>query len=139
MSVRLDPALLRADATIVPPPSRRACEDHNFELPTGLYLAMAALLFGFLAVLVAGLANPGLIVPMAVNFAFLTAFFAVPAIFVRAARDGKRSLNWSDFMRRGIDTATGHSSAGEATVLVLLLPALIFCWSIAIVVINVFV
>jgi hypothetical protein len=36
-------------------------------------------------------------------------------------------------MRKGIDTATGHSSGGEAIVLVLLLPALIFFWALAIV------
>ena len=32
------------------------------------------------------------------------------------------------FQRPGIMTATGHSSAAEATVLVLLLPSLIFCF-----------
>ena len=138
MSVRVDPLLLRADAKLVPPPIQRACEDHHFELPTGLYVAMAALLFGFLAVLAIGLANPGLVVPMAINFAFLTAFFAVPTIFVRASGDDKRSLRWSEFMARGIDTATGRVSGGEAIVLVLLLPALIFCWSLAIVAINAF-
>jgi hypothetical protein len=133
MSVRVDPKLLVAEATIVPPPSQRACEDHSFELPTGLYAAMAALLFGFLAVLAVGLADPGLVVPMGINFAFLAAFFAVPAIFVRTANDGKGSLSWSRFMAHGIETATGHSSGKEAAVLILMLPALIFCWALAIV------
>jgi hypothetical protein len=36
-------------------------------------------------------------------------------------------------MRKGIQTATGHSSGGEAVVLVLILPALIFCWAVAVV------
>jgi hypothetical protein len=36
-------------------------------------------------------------------------------------------------MRKGVETATGHSSGGEAMVLVLILPALIFCWAVAIV------
>lgn len=136
MSVRVDPKLLVADARLVPAPVQRACDDHSFELPTGIYVAMAALLFGFLAVLAVGLANPGLIVPMAINFIFLAAFFAVPAIFVRATPGGKRALRWSQFRARGIDTATGHSSGGEAAVLILMLPALIFCWSLAVVAIN---
>ena len=31
----------------------------------------------------------------------------------------------------GINTATGHAGGAEAAVLVLLLPALIFCWGVA--------
>ena len=133
MSVRVDPKLLKTEARLVAAPDRRACEDHSFELPTGLYVAMAALLFGFLAVLSIGLSSPGLVVPMAINFVFLTAFFAVPAIFVRTARDDSRASAWGQFLDRGIDTATGHNNGKEAAVLMLLLPAFIFCWSLAIV------
>jgi hypothetical protein len=136
MSVRLDPAVLHADAILVSPPAQRACEDHSFELPTGIYVAMAALLFGFLAVLAIGLANPNLAVPTAINFVFLTAFFTVPVLFVRGTANGNRALRWSEFMRNGIATATGHSAGKDAVVLILLLPALIFCWSLSIVLIN---
>jgi hypothetical protein len=97
---------------------------------------MAALFFGSLAVLAAGLADPGLVVPMAINFAFLTAFFGVPAIFVSVVDDGKRAMRWSELMSCGIETVTGHSSGREALVLTLVLPMLIFCWAIAIVAIN---
>jgi hypothetical protein len=133
MSVRVDPKLLQSDARLVAPPNQRSCQDHSFELPTGLYVAMAALLFGFLAVLAIGLASPGLVVPMAINFIFLTAFFAVPALFVRTSRDDRRAGSWTTFLERGIDTATGHCSGKEAATLMLLLPAFIFCWSLAIV------
>jgi hypothetical protein len=71
-------------------------------------------------------------------FAFLAAFFAIPALFVRTARGrggNTRPLDWYTFRESGIATATGISSAGEATTLVLLLPALIFCWAIAVAVI----
>jgi len=67
-----------------------------------------------------------------VIFAFIAAFFAVPAILPAMAPSRKKALSWADFRSRGIETATGRSSAGEATVLVLLLPALIFCFGIAI-------
>ena len=32
---------------IVAPPAARSCQDHSFELPSGLYWASAAFLFGF--------------------------------------------------------------------------------------------
>lgn len=133
MSVRVDPKLLKAEARFVPAPAQRACEDHSFELPTGLYVAMAGLLFGFLAVLAIGLSSPGLAVPMAINFIFLTAFFAVPAIFVRTSHDGSRASSWNRFLDCGIETGTGHCAGKDAAVLMLLLPAFIFCWALAIV------
>lgn len=135
MTVRLDPKQLAAAREVVSPPALRSCQDHNFELPAALYATMVALLVGFLVILAVGFANPGLAVPMAINAIFLTAFFGIPILFVRAAHDEKRSLGWSEFMERGIETATGHSSGRDATMLVLLLPLFIFCWAIAIIVI----
>lgn len=126
-------AELLAQHEIVADPHLRACEDHSFEMPDAVYGMMAALFFGFMAVMAVGFAHPEMIVPMGINFAFLTAFFAVPVIFVGASGDGKRALRWSEFMRKGLDTPTGRTGGGEAIILTLLLPALIFCWAIAIV------
>lgn len=134
MSARQIPAILLQRDEIVAAPSPRACDDHSFEFPARIYAAMAASLFGFMAVMAVGFADPGLVVPMAINFAFLTAFFAVPVIFVQgspAAEQGSRS--WPDFMRKGVDTATGHCSGREAVVLTLMLPILILCWAVAVV------
>jgi len=135
MSARLKPAVLLQRDEIVASPVPRACVDHSFEFPTGIYAAMAALLFGFMAVMAVGFAAPAMVVPMAVNFIFLTAFFAVPVIFVAASPDdlGPRSLRWSDFMDKGVETATGWTSGGEAVVLALILPFVILCWGIAVV------
>jgi hypothetical protein len=133
MTRRIDHAKLLAREEIVSSPVPRACEDQGFELPPVIFQAMAGLFFGFLAVLTVGLAEPQLVVPMGVNFVFLTAFFAVPAVFVGATPGESRSLRWSEFMRKGIETATGHSSGREAAVLILVLPALIFFWALAIV------
>ena len=135
MTSRIDRVKLLAREEIVASPAQRACEDHSFELPPAVFGAMAALFFGFLGVLAIGLAEPQLLIPMGINFAFLTAFFAVPAVFVGVTKDVSRSLRWSEFMRKGIDTATGHNSGREAAALVLVLPALIFFWAIAIVMI----
>jgi hypothetical protein len=133
MTRQIEHAKLLAREEITSPPTPRACVDHGFDLPPAIFRAMAALFFGFLGVLTVGLAEPHLVVPMGVNFAFLTAFFAVPALCARQITGKSRSPSWSEFMRKGIQTATGHSSGGEAVVLVLILPALIFCWAVAVV------
>ena len=133
MVARIRKAELIDQADIVAAPAARACEDHSFEMPTGVYAAMAALLFGFLAVMTIGFGNPGLAIPMGINAAFLAAFFAVPAIFVRATHDGSRPLRWADFLDKGIGTATGHASGAEAVVLTLLLPVFILLWAVAVV------
>ena len=139
MTKRIDHGQLLEQAAIVASPQARACNDHSFEMPTSIFVAMAALFFGFLAVMTIGFANPGLAVPMAINFVFLTAFFAVPVLFVRTPRGGKTALGWSRFVKTGIQTATGHCSGGEAAMLTLVLPLLIFLWAVAIVSIAAFV
>lgn len=119
---------------IVAPPAQRSCEDHSFEIPSGLYWTSAAFLFGFVAVTSIGFASAGLMVPIAVIVFFLAMFFTVPALFVRTSpKDSRRGLSWSGLMEGGMDTATGQTSGREAAVLVLILPLLIFCWGLAVV------
>jgi hypothetical protein len=126
---------LLAEGEISTAPVERACRDQTFELPIGIYIAMASLFAGFIAVL--GLAFRGghMAVAIGVIFAFIAAFFSIPALFPAVAKRGSRNgaLSWFEFGHRGVDTATGHSTAREATVLVLLLPLLIFCFAIAVV------
>jgi hypothetical protein len=133
MTRHIDQAKLLTRDEIAASPAHRGCTDQGFELPPAVYRVMAGLFFGFLAVLTVGLSEPHLVVPMGVNFFFLTAFFAVPAIVVGVTQDEARPLPWSEFMRKGIETATGHSTGAEAVVLVLMLPALIFFFAVAIV------
>ena len=137
MSRRLAHAELLARQEIVAPPSPRACADHGFELPTGIYVAMAALFLGFVGVLSVAFSNPEMAVPFGVFVAFIAAFFVVPGLWARMQPADSRTpaLDWSRFLGEGIDTATGHSSGREATVLALLLPFLILCWAIAVAVI----
>jgi hypothetical protein len=122
---------------MVAPPvvETRACHDHTFELPRGIYAAMVLFFAGAIAILASAFRG-NMIVPYAVIFAFLTAFFGIPALFVRASReDGARAKSWSRFTQRGVVTATGHTEAREVVVLVLMLPCLIFCFALAIVMI----
>jgi hypothetical protein len=133
MTTRLSTEVLLARDEIVAAPAQRACDDQSFELPGGIYVAMVLMFAGFVAVL--SLAFSGhMAVSFGVIFAFLAAFFAIPSLFPRmkAQESRTRALSWSRFMQKGIRTATGRTSAKDATILVLLLPFLILSFSVAV-------
>ena len=134
MVARLDKVQLLSQAKIVAAPSQRSCEDRTFELPPALHVMVATLFLGFVSVLSAAFANPEMAVPYVVFAVFIVAFFAVPALWARMEPEGSRTraLSWREFREMGVDTATGRESAASATVLVLLLPALIFFWAVAV-------
>jgi len=114
-------------------PAQRACTDQNFELPTGLYVAMAVMFTGFVAVLALVLHGGHLAIAFGAIFAFIGVYFGVPFLFPKmAGSSGAKALSWGEFTDCGITTATGHSTAREAAVLVLLLPSLIFCFGLAV-------
>ncbi len=132
MTARQNSKILAAREEIVAPPAPRACEDHNWEIPNGVYAAMALCFAGAITVLATAFRS-GMAVSYGIIFAFLIAFFAIPVIFVRASRgNGDEALPWAEFREFGLATATGRTPAGEATTLVLLLPFLILCWAIAV-------
>ena len=131
----VDQVQLVATGQIVEAPIQRACEDQTFGLPTGIYIAMALMFAGSVAVLSLAFTDR-MAVSFGVIFAFLAMFFAIPAVFPRMVRHNRASAaKWEQFVEHGIDTATGHASAASATVLILLLPALILCFSLAVAVI----
>jgi hypothetical protein len=134
MTRRIDHQELLADARIVPAPviaEPRACTDHSFELPTGIYVAMGLCFAGF-AVVLATAFQARMAVSYGIVFAFIAAFFAVPAVFVRTSPGETKALDWFTFRNEGIMTATGRTGAAEAATLVLTLPFLILCWAIAV-------
>lgn len=137
MTRRLDHAQLLVRQEIVTPPSLGSCNDQTFELPPILYIATAALFFGFVTVLSLAF-NTHMLVSWGVIAVFITAFFAVPTIFAHQSveEERPRALRWSEFLESGVATATDHASASQATVLVLLLPFLIFCFAIAVATIS---
>ena len=57
---------------------------------------------------------------------FVAIFFTVPKIFFALEPDsGRRRPSLSDFMYRGMDTLTGHSSGAEALGQMLIVPVLL--------------
>ena len=134
MVARIHKAELLTQADIVAPPEQRACTDRSFELPPSVHIAMALLFIGFVSVLSFAFRNPNMAVPWGVFIAFIAAFFIVPGLWTRMKPEESRTkaLSWTRFAEQGIETATGRTSAVEATILVLLLPFLILCWAIAV-------
>ena len=130
MTIRQVTEVLVARDEIVAPPAARACDDQSFELPSRLYVAMATMFAGFVMVLSLAFRGGHMAVVYGVIFTFLAAFFAIPAIFPKMKVEGRtKPLSWTMFRYRGITTATGRTSAREATILVLLLPFLILCFA----------
>lgn len=136
MTNRQTTELLAARDEIVSAPRPRACDDHSFELPNGIFVAMAIMFTGFIVVLSLAFTDR-MAVSYGVIFAFLAAFFVVPSLWPRIKpKDARtRALTWDEFLDRGIATADGRMGAGSATVLVLALPFLILCFAIAVAII----
>jgi hypothetical protein len=108
--------------------------DRNFELPAGVYCAMASLFFAAAGVMAFGFAAPSMVVPTGIIAVFIAMFFAVPALWMRMKPEHPQRLTpWRRFRQHGIMTAYGHSTAAAATIQVLVLPALILAWGIAVV------
>jgi hypothetical protein len=133
MTTRLAKHELVARNEIVAPPTPRACTDRNFNLPVALHAAYFGFFFAFLAVMWASFASPGLVVPMGVFVAFLAAFYVVPMKWATMQPDNEsRAMAFSRLMADGVDTITGRCSGGAVIAQVLILPALVFAWGIAI-------
>jgi hypothetical protein len=129
---RLDKAQLLASGELVASPAA-IWQDYNFGLPPALHFATGALFLGFVGVLSLAFASPGMAVPFGVFVAFIAAFFTVPTIFVHGAPHGSgKAQQWAEFLERGIAIEHGRCSGREASVLVLMLPVLIFGWAITI-------
>ena len=121
-----DEAVVRASTTV----------DRSFELPTGLYGVTVGLFLAYIAVMGWGFAHPEMVLPLAIFALFVVAGFGAPALWVTMKPGNpQRAMTWGRFMAKGIMTETGHSTAGAAAVQVLILPALIFLWGVAAVII----
>ena len=126
-----DKAIVHETPALLLPPHT---VDRSFGLPTGLYVAMATLFFGFCAVTSVGFGNPAMILPMAIIVIFIAMFFAVPALWVRMNPENPvPTTTWAEFRRNGIMTPFGRATANAVMVQVLILPVLIFLWGVAVV------
>lgn len=108
--------------------------DRSFELPRGLYVATVACYLLFMATMTLGFSSPQLVIPMVICVVFIVLGFGVPSMWPRLqAGSPIKAKSWAKFQREGIQSLTGHNTAGAATVQVLILPALVLVWGLAVV------
>ncbi len=133
--------IARGEARIVALPDAEAPvrhqveSDRNFGLPKALYGATVAGYLGFLLVVGSAFANPQLAIPMAIFVVFIIAGFGVPAVWTRLAGNTSEPQTMGEFGLKGIMTNTGRLAARDATIQVLILPALLVVWGLAVAVI----
>jgi hypothetical protein len=131
MAERISQQDLARIATITDAPTLTKV-DRSFGLPTGLYAVTVGAYLAFIALMASMLLNPGLVIPLAICALSVIAGFTVPTLWARMKPDSDvRPLTFGQFQHRGIDIHTGHLTAGEASVQVLILPVLILAWGIA--------
>lgn len=137
MAQKLDRAEIDAQADVhadLPATAGAHVVDRSFELPAGLYIATVACYLIFLATTALAFSAPQLILPMVMFVFFIIAGFGIPTIWAKLAPDNSvKAKSWAKFQREGITSLTGHNTAAEATVQVLILPALIVVWGLAVV------
>lgn len=134
------PPVAKPDLKLVPPPRvPEVPEQLSFDLPRGLHALMAGaftLFTGLITATFLGGEYMGLVA--AICFVCLLGYFGLPYLMTttRGAKPARR-VTFSRFMTEGVDHGGGQRThAGEAVGLVMLLPAVLLLWAVAIAVIH---
>jgi hypothetical protein len=134
MSVHYPATQFQEVANRVTAPNIRQDVDRSFGLPPVLHIATFGLYFAFLTVMSIGLGTRELAIPLAICFIFLGMAAAVPAKWATMKPANRTPVHgWIEFVQDGIETHTGNMRAKDASAQVLILPVLIFLWSVAII------
>lgn len=125
-------------------PAPAAAIPNRAERTFGLHPALLAVTIGayfaFLGIMAAAFMNPNLTVPFAIFVIYIVMAFGVPGLWARiAGRPAGRFQSWAEFREEGMETETGPIGSGGAIAQVLVLPALIVGWAIAVALIAAFV
>lgn len=107
--------------------------EHVFGLHPALHVATFAGFFAYLGIMWAAFAHAELVLPFAIFVVFLAAAFIVPASWAKVAP--AKGPSWQEFLRDGVVCATGPLAAGPAMVQVLIMPAMLLVWGVAIAII----
>ena len=122
------------------PNLRQDIESRHFDLPVALHKLVFGLFLAYLGVMFTGFSNPEMILPMAIFVIFTVGFYVVPALWCRVGPErADTAISLNAFFRNGVPTHIGWCSGRDAAVQVLLLPALIFGWGVAVTMIAAFV
>lgn len=134
MNAPIDHAAL-LEVTRPSPALRRNRAGRVFDLPPVLHIATFAGFFVYLGILWSALAHRELVIPFAIFAVFLAASFVVPALWSRIAPPAGPVGDFADFLREGFECATGHLTAGQTIAQVMIMPAMLIGWGIAVAII----
>jgi hypothetical protein len=110
--------------------------ERTFGLPPRLFVATIGGYFAFLGIMGAAFMNAELVIPFAIFAIYIIMAFGVPGLWARVAGPPSgRVQSWDEFREEGMRIAAGHISGSAASVQVLLLPALVIFWALAVAVI----
>lgn len=131
-------AFATASATPVEPPadflpnrSGRA-----FDLHPALHVALFGAFFVYLGIMWTAFGEAQLAIPFAIFAVFLAGSFVTPALWARVFPHTGPKADWSCFVRDGFTCETGHLTAGATVAQVMIMPAMLILWGIAIAVIR---
>lgn len=103
-----------------------------FGLHPALHIGVYGGFFLYLGILWSAFGEPGLVIPFAIFFIFLSAAFVVPALWARVAPNDGAKTNWQQFLAGGFECATGHLDAGAVIAQVMLMPVMLVVWGLAV-------
>jgi hypothetical protein len=123
---------------VVEPPLRPIPGSRSFELPKGVFVAMGAAYAAFIAEMAFAFGTGhGMPLVLAVCAVYLVMYLGTPALFGRVDTGVRQpKIDWSRLKARGLDTAGGSMSIGAVLGQVLILPACLAFFGLAVLVIT---
>lgn len=132
-----DPAIAERlapeDLALILPP---ASNGRAFDLHPALFAMTIGCYLGFLLVMGMAFMTGELVIPFAIFVAYIGMGFGVPALWARVSPAKGRPESWAQFLSRGVNTGSGHLTAGAAIAQMMTVPILILLWGVAIVAIR---
>jgi len=127
---------LHTAAEIVAPPALPNRVERSFDLHPALHVGVFGGFAIYLGMMWAAFGEHALLIPFAIFFVFLAAFFVVPAMWAKVEARTGPFASWADFQREGFTCETGHLTARETIAQVLIMPAMLLFWGVSIALIR---
>ncbi|MDF7775673.1 hypothetical protein P1X14_10485 [Sphingomonas sp. AOB5] len=107
-----------------------------FDLHPAIHVAVFGGFFAYLGIMWAAFGNAELAIPFVIFAVFLAGSFITPAMWARVSPNIGPKADWSKFLRDGFDCETGHLTARATMAQVLIMPAMLILWGLAIALIR---
>ncbi len=128
----------RINGVTVEPPLKPKPGERAFGLHPAVFGMMGGGFVAYLGLMTATFgAGHGMPVLLAICAVCLIGYFGVPLAFSRVRTgERRRAKSFSGFMAEGVQTATGRLTGGATLAQVLIMPALLVLWGVAVLVIK---